>query len=219
MSLTSNTTLQCPTCEAPIDAQLWDSINADRRPDLRQAVLDRGLHRFTCGSCGTSTRVPPSLVYLDMGRNQVILANPASELGDWKGAVADARNALARGLSALTESNTTTRVVFGWAALREQLIIAAAGLDSVDVEVVKLALMRTSPDLLLDDAFELRLVNVDGEVWHLAWLHADTEVPEDFLEVGPDARAGIAPQAPAWASVREQLSEELFVDATRLLMA
>jgi len=219
MSLTQDATLHCPECTLPIPTTLWDSINADRRPDLRDAILDRSLHRFTCAVCESEVRVPPSLVYLDMGRKQVVFAHPVSDLGDWRGAVADARNLLQNGLSAVVSDDLTVRVVFGWAALREQVVVRDAGLDHLDVEVVKLAVMGTSPELTVEDDLELRLLFVDEGVWHLGWVRADMETPEAFVRVDADVLASIAPSAPAWSDVRAELQAELFMDATRMLVA
>ena len=41
MSLFNPAAAQCPNCGTAQDVQLVGSINADRRPDLRQQILDR----------------------------------------------------------------------------------------------------------------------------------------------------------------------------------
>ncbi len=219
MSLTQAATLTCPMCLESIEVDLWDSINADRRPDLREQVLQRSLHRFTCECCDSEIRVPPSLVYLDMKRRQIVLTHPISQLADWRGAVADAKNTLASGLEALVTDDMSIRVVFGWAALREQLVLREAGLDPLDVEVLKLAILRRSEELTIQDDLELRLVHADAHKWTLAWVHADSELPEDFLEVTPDVVASVAPSSEAWSAVREELDSELYADLNRLLVA
>ncbi len=83
MSLFNHATVTCPHCAAQFAVEAAASINADRRPDLRQQIIDGEFQAQTCPTCGTRFRLPPSLSYVDIARGQWILAYPADELPNW----------------------------------------------------------------------------------------------------------------------------------------
>ncbi len=83
MSLFNQATVTCPHCAAQFDVAVVASINADRRPDLRQAILDGTFQAQTCDACGTVFRLPPNVSYVDVERGQWIMAYPADELENW----------------------------------------------------------------------------------------------------------------------------------------
>jgi hypothetical protein len=80
MSLFRPETIDCPRCDTPVAFEVADSVNADLRSDLRDAILDDSFQRGTCPGCGVAFRVAPNLSYLDVSRGQYIVAL-AHELG------------------------------------------------------------------------------------------------------------------------------------------
>jgi endogenous inhibitor of DNA gyrase (YacG/DUF329 family) len=46
-------TVNCPACATPVEFELVFSVNADRRPDLRDAIVAGTFQRQPCPSCGT----------------------------------------------------------------------------------------------------------------------------------------------------------------------
>ena len=58
------------------------SVNADRRPDLRQDILEDRFQDAACAACNKSFRLQPQFNYLDAGRGQWIAAMPANLLRD-----------------------------------------------------------------------------------------------------------------------------------------
>src|SRR5678815_2165427 len=72
MSIFKTVELPCPTCATRVSLELVHSVNADRRPDLRQAVLDGTFQREQCPACGLAFRVEPEFTYIDVGRGQFV---------------------------------------------------------------------------------------------------------------------------------------------------
>ncbi|MBX3605417.1 MAG: CpXC domain-containing protein [Piscinibacter sp.] len=226
MSRLDSQTFACTSCGAGIEMAIVSSINADRRGDLRAAVVDDSYQRGSCPSCLAPYRVEPELTYLDAAQGLWVLVRPARLLADWapleqvarqafERAHGDTAPAMARELGA----RLRPRVVFGWAALREKLLCAQHGLDDVVLELLKLALMRTASELDIGDDLELRLVGVDGPMLSLAWLQAQGDAVIERLEVPRQAFDDIAADASgAWAELRADLGEGLFVDVNRLLV-
>ena len=84
MSIFRKMRLECPVCATPIDFDVVLSVSADRRPDLREAILDGSFQRLPCPGCGTEARADPEFTYMDIGRGQYIGVWPAGKRADWK---------------------------------------------------------------------------------------------------------------------------------------
>ena len=225
MSIFRKMRLECPVCATPIDFDVVLSVSADRRPDLREAILDGSFQRLPCPGCGTDARADPEFTYMDIGRGQYIGVWPVEKRADWKTwaektrAVFDdalGKNAPseARGIGAKVD----VRVVFGWAALVEKILARGAGIDDRTLELVKLAVMRTRAETPLPGVQELRLVAVEGGVIKLAWVGGD---PEDFgpvMSVQRQLIKDIEAVPDAWQAVRASVAEGDVVDFQRELL-
>lgn len=215
----------CPSCGKPVEFRSVLSVNADRRPDLREDILNGSFQRESCGACGTAFRMAPEFTYVDMGRGQMLVVRPLAELPNWEAHQAAARSIFERGYGAGAAplareigARLQLRLVFGWQALAEKLRANDHGLDDVQLELLKAALVRLDASHVLDDERELRLVDRAGDDLVFAWLAAaDGAVWEDF-RVPMEAYREIA-QQPQWQPLREELADSIFVDLTRMFMA
>ena len=95
-------------------------------------------------------------------------ANKRASCGKWEQLEQSAREAFANSYGehatpAAQEigRDLQTRLVFGWAALREKLLLAENNLDDVTFELVKIALLRGMEQPPLSNDSELRLVTLD----------------------------------------------------------
>ena len=57
MSLFKETVIACPSCERELSFETVHSLNADRRPDLREAILGSRFQRTSCPHCGAGFRL------------------------------------------------------------------------------------------------------------------------------------------------------------------
>ena len=153
MSIFRTVQVDCPSCEASVTFDLVHSVNADRRPDLREAILDRSFQRQPCPSCGYEFRIEPEFSYMDMRRGQFIAVWPSQAADDFESYEQRSRSRFeqAYGADAPPEAQDigrllTPRIVFGWIALNEKLIAQAGGVDDVLLELAKLALIRTDTE-------------------------------------------------------------------------
>jgi hypothetical protein len=225
MSLFKNVTLPCPACgeETPFDAVA--SVNADRRPDFREAILDGSFQRQACGKCGKTFRLEPAMTYLDSGRGQWIAAHPFNAIGEWEALEKQTRAAFDRGYGEKASAparklgaNLKPRLVFGWGALREKVFAAEQQLSDVDLELTKIAVLRNSGQTPLSSETELRLVSVEGDQLIMAWVLAQMEEVVEKLKVPRDLFAEIAANRAGWQPLRDELSGGLFVDMQRLML-
>jgi hypothetical protein len=224
MSIFHPADLKCPNCGTIFETQRNASVNVDRRPDLRDAILDGSFQKENCSKCGTEMRLPPHLTYLNLGRKQWIMVEPVSLLEQWPAAEEDARATYAETFGDQAPPSARQlakdlqhRLVFGWPALREKLIARDLGLDDITLELLKAAIMRDVPKPPLADQTELRLADGDAEKLNFVWVIAETEQPVAALPVPREIYDDVAGDAEAWAPLRSQFEGKFLVDLKRLI--
>jgi len=225
MSIFSTHTIQCPACATPMDFEIVLSISADRRPDLRDAILDGSFQRQPCPGCGTPFRVEPEFTYMDIKRRQYIGVWPTARRADWQACAEQSRAVFdeALGRSAPPEARSIgdeldVRVVFGWPALVEKILARGAGIDDRTLEVAKLAVMRSGEETPLPGHRALRLVQVDDTSMLFAWVGSGGEKPASW-RVPRQLIADIEGQPELWQSTRDKVVAGDVVDFQRELLA
>jgi hypothetical protein len=226
MSLFQPVTLPCPACREEVPFDSVASVNADRRPDFRDQILSGIFQRSTCGKCKTTFRLDPEFAYLDVGRGQWIAVHPFGSIGDWEAVEARSRAAFERGYGrnaarAAREigAGLKPRVTFGWDALREKIFAADQGLNDVDLELTKTAVLRVGGENIpLRAATELRLIDVEGDKLIMNWIIAETSQVVEKLTVPRDLYNEIATDKTDWQPLRQEMESQLFVDMQRLMM-
>ena len=224
MSMLETQNIACPSCGSLNKVEVFHSINADRRPDLRDAALARNLQQQTCSHCQMQFRIDPEFNYLDMGRGQWLAVHPLETLGNWQAVVAADSAVFDKSYGAGAPASAReigeslrVRVAFGWAAFREKLVTAEAGLDDVELELLKMAILRSQDDMPLSDSVELRLVDVvDGQLV-LCWLEAAQDEVVQTMLVPMQAYEEIAADTGGWAALRQSISEGPYVDMQRMM--
>ncbi len=224
MSVFNQATAICGKCGAENVVKLAASVNADRRADLRAAILDGSFQATKCEKCGTALRLPAHLTYLDIGRGQWILVETSELLPHWQEAEQEAQTAydLAFGPDAPEEAREIgeglkPRLVFGWFALREKLIAAEFSLDDITLELLKMSIIANVGGAPMADQSELRLTGGDAEQLHFAWIVGNTEQVLATLDVAREEYDAIEDDAEDWAALRADLTAHLFVDIQRSL--
>lgn len=224
MSLFQTVDVTCPVCGAPSRFEMVHSVFADRRLDLRDAILDRGFQRQPCPACGEAFRVEPQFTYVHLAGGRWVAAWPASGLAHWgeferrgRDSFDASYGAAAPAAAAAIGRDLAARVTFGWEALREKLVAAAAGIDDVTLELAKIALLRTVPGLPVAEDTELRLVGVeDGRTLRIGHFPLGSEEPIEVLSVPAALIAEIEADPEGWRALRESLAAGPFVDVARL---
>jgi hypothetical protein len=175
VSVTSERVVRC-ACGAEVLVLLAESLNAERHPQLRAAVLARTLHTERCGGCGERVVVLSRLVYVDLGRRQLIGVyldeDRARERICGEELLAAYERCVVTGPAFLraVADDFLVRVVFSYEELREKLVADEAELSDLALEATKL-------DLLGDErlrslaAVTLRLDEVRADGLH---LHAES---------------------------------------------
>lgn len=225
MSLFHPVNLVCPHCGALVTMEAVGSVNADRRPDYRDAILEDKFQDTTCGSCSNSFRLQPEFNYLDAGRGQWIAGLPARRMPGYLDAedhVIDlfdqSYGKRAPEAARVVGDKLTVRMTFGWPAIREKILARQHDLDDVVLELVKLDLLRRLPSAPMRPGVELRLVRVLDDDLAFAWLETDTETGLQQLMVARELYDAIAGSPEPWKPMRARLEDGPFVDIQKLYM-
>jgi hypothetical protein len=225
MSIFNTTELACPNCATRVSFDLVHSVNVDRRPDLRQAILDRSFQREACPACGHTFRVEPEFTYLNLQRGQYIAVWPIGRLGEWKALEARSQAAFDKSFGAgappqvrALGKKLAPRVVFGWAALNEKLIAADAGIDDRSLELGKAGALGNLDIVPVGAEQELRLVAVQDDELKLGWITTGGDELVDVIGLPRSAIAEIEADPEPWQELRAELSGSMFVDLQRCLL-
>lgn len=228
MSLFAKVDIPCPACGASVAFNAVNSVNAVGRPDLREAIIGGDFQKETCGACGKEFRMEPRFSYIDAARGQWITVFPEPDLDDWRVREEEVARlfdkAFGGGASALARElgrSMRPRLVFGWPALREKLAIDDAGLDDVQLELLKVGLLRNVPETPFALTSELRFVSAPADGTNelaFAWVDSTTS---DFIQGLRVPRAlydEIAKEPEQWKALRSDFAGALFVDMKRLVI-
>ena len=146
------------------------SVNADRRPDLRDAIVAGTFQRQPCPSCGTEFRVDPEFTYMELRHGLYIGVWPVAKRGQWQACAEKTAETFEEGLgkgaspeAAKLGVGIEPRAVFGWPALVEKLIARQAGIDDRTLELAKVMALRHGSETPVPGQRELRLVEAGAE--------------------------------------------------------
>lgn len=224
MSVFTTRQFTCPECDAILEYDNYDSINADRRPDLREDILSGSLSLAHCEACDKEFRPEPNLNYLDHKNGIWIMAQPIYNLARWDaeelkatklfaGAYGENAPASARAIG----DDLTPRLTFGWPAFREKLVLKEAALDDVMIEKTKLAILANRPGNPVEAGVELRLLDARERVFRMAWMNAATGESQQQFEI-QRALYESTGEGDDWMEIDGKLNSGIFVDIQRMFI-
>lgn len=213
MSIFDTAAAACPVCGTEAEVEIVVSVNADRRPELRQQILDGTFQAVPCSHCGEKVRLPPEFVYFELKRRRWIATYPAEAVLQWQQAETQAgatyESAFGSGASpAIRElvQGLVPRVVFGWPALQEKLLCDDLGLQDSTLELLKAAALAGTTGLMLIEDAELRLSGGNAETRAFDWLRAPTEAVMQSLTVARQAYEDVAADVQPWTAALQPSS-------------
>ena len=95
MSMYTPIQFACPNCGEMNEFDVFSSVNADRRPDLRDDIIYGEFMRVKCSSCETDFRPEPDFNYLDFENGLWILAKPLGWVAHWADLESEAQDVAA----------------------------------------------------------------------------------------------------------------------------
>lgn len=216
-------TVVCGACGTKNRIPLVGLVDADRRRDQRQAIMERTLQSVPCSECGASVRSEPEMVYFERSRDLWITAYPREQLAAWPEWEAQADSSFdayhrseSEIASRMGQATLHRRVTFGWEALREKLLLSGSGLDDVTAELCKLSLIQRGRCSRPDETAELRFCDIRAKECTIATFLPSTDEPANPLRVPRELFNEVGTNVDDWRAARVELSTGTFVDLKRL---
>ena len=204
MSIHRTETITCPKCGKQIPFTIWQSVNTDIDPEMRDAVKDLSIFRFTCPNCGYTAPVNYDFLYHQM-RDKIMIqyaeSDEAVEKAKSMFSVEKMPDQMKNLLSDIIKDNYLIRIVRSQNELREKIEIFDAGLDDRIMEIYKTFLLVNTSNqfskakkiemfFFQADGKNLIQVLADGKSAGVAEINAEVYegLQKDFLPLLPDIR-------------------------------
>lgn len=174
----------CPICGKETKALVWESLNIEFNPELKEKLLDGSLFQVKCNHCGRFVYVEYPLLYHDMEKKIMIHCDPA--LRD--NALADS---FAKGLAESYIRDYKQRFVLNSRELAEKVRIFDAGFDDRIIEIMKIFVFNQLSesenfdeadvlfDIMPDNSYSFAFVFPDGEIKESAFMQELYDVAEN----------------------------------------
>lgn len=130
MSKSHKTRIICPNCQTPGEFEIWDSINANLDPELREKLFSEDIFIYECPQCGHKTGIPYDTIYHDMQHKFMIFFS-FFKADDFSYEPLDLSDI------PMLMKDYTYRHVNGLWELKEKILILEKGLNDVAIERMK----------------------------------------------------------------------------------
>ncbi len=178
----------CPACAHRWHVELARGLHITRLPHIREQLRTGRFQVFECPGCGSPTVFEATVVYTDFERHEYIACETAAS-ASWQAAIARHqtvfRDCFDHGPPIAQEMGKAfkRRLVYGFRALREKIVLWDAGLDDRIVEAVKGDLLKEEGEAPRDLVLRISRV-LDGG--HLLFsVHEPIRRPDDVPPGAP----------------------------------
>jgi hypothetical protein len=180
----------CPSCGHRFEVEIAHGLHVTRLPRIREQLVGGTFQVYPCPACRASALYEATVVYTDFERGEYVAAETPSS-ATWQTALTrhqtvfrdcfEAGPAIAQDMGAKFKR----RIVFGFRALREKLVLWDAGLDDRIVEAVKGDLLADEGEAPRDVVLRIARVLDGGHLLFAAYepVALPGELPPDQLRV------------------------------------
>lgn len=164
MSKASSATIRCTKCRATQAINIWESVTANRRPDLKQMVLDGSIFRHVCEHCGARLTVTHPILYHD----------PDEGTACWlcDGGITPELEDAMDSFGMVVPKTYSLRLVYSLDELAEKVRIWDSGLNDWFVHMLKMSLADQAGTASSDIAF-LRATPTRGGLYSFSLQLSD----------------------------------------------
>ncbi len=224
MSISTPVTLICDFCQHPNAISQMGSLNLDRFPELKMELFNHTLGSFTCEKCQKLYRLSPEFPCHYLDRSLWLAVYPKEKIKDWRNLEAMSLKlfnvALGSDASSAAQEigkGVFPRLVFGWEALKEKILIADHKLKDSDIELCKMIIMRDLSPLILE-GLEIRLDEVTADTLLFNTINIESgAVIKDQIQLSFDYINEINEAPEAWKEIRDSVEEGIWVDILRVI--
>ncbi len=125
--------IKCPKCGAEGNFTVWDSINVELNPELKEKILNEELFAWTCPNCGAKIFIPTGTIYHDMKGKTMIFF-------DFNDDEAEKESEIEIPEMFSNLGGYQFRIVHNLMDMKEKIIILDNGLNDIAIEYWKFCL-------------------------------------------------------------------------------
>jgi hypothetical protein len=161
MSISRTVNISCPACGTAQDVTLYESINVQRDPWLKDALMQNQLNRVECNDCRANYRIDTPLLYNDPAHR--ILIHWIPEGGELtRERILEDFDLSLEEMNAMVPDDVelpTVRLVMSRVELVELIFMLEAGLNQRVIEYIKYSIFTRNMEKVDPAQFRL-LLNV-----------------------------------------------------------
>lgn len=161
MSISRTVNISCPSCGTPQDVTLYEAVNIQTDPELKDALMHNQLNRIKCTDCDLDFRVDLPVLYNDPEKKILIHWVPETEGFDLETVLDEFEQAIEQMNESLPEGMEvpSVRLVLSRVELVELIYMIEAGLNQRVVEYVKYSIYTRNLEQMDPHTFRM-LLNV-----------------------------------------------------------
>lgn len=158
MSISRTVNITCPSCGTPQEVTLYDAINVETDPQLKDALMHNQLNRVLCADCELDFRIDLPVLYSDPKNNILIHWIPENDetpreriLGEFDRSMEEMNSMVPEDIEL-----PSVRLVLSRVELVELIFLIEAGLNPRVVEYVKYSIFTRNVEKV--DPHKVRLL-------------------------------------------------------------
>lgn len=164
----------CPSCGHKHTVEIARGLHITRLPNIRQQLTDGTFQVYACPACNEQAVYEATVIYTDFEKHEYIACETARST-TWQAAIARHQTVFrdcfvdAPPIAQEMGAKLKRRIVFGFRALREKIVLWNAGLDDRAVEAVKGDLLREDGESPRDVVLRIASVLDGGHLMFAAF--------------------------------------------------
>ena len=175
MSKSHTITVECPHCHTKTDVKIWDSINVDLNPELREKIFSYEFFLHECEHCRKVTPLRYNTIYHDMKHKFMLFFVFLEEDEEFCNGIQNMENQFGRVMKGYT-----FRVVYGLLEFMEKILILEHGLNDIAVERQKFCISHLIHPTIAEKGYELHFKGLEeaddkSPYGYIVYIYRDTE--------------------------------------------
>lgn len=178
MSISRTVNITCPSCGTPQDVTLYDAVNVETDPQLKDALMHNQLNRVQCSDCELDFRVDLPVLYSDPQNNILIHWIPENDDASRERILEEFDRSIEE-MNSMVPGDVklpSVRLVLSRVELVELIFLIEAGLNQRVVEYVKYSIYTRNMEKV--DPRKVRLL-----------LNVQDSTDDEFCFVMQDAQS------------------------------
>lgn len=180
MSISRTVNITCPQCGTPQDVRIYDAVNTQTDPHLKDALMKNQLNRVDCVDCELSFRVDLPMLYNDPANRILIHWIPENDKTPRERVLEEFDRSLEEMSRIVPEDIElpAVRLVLSRVELVELIFMIEAGMEQRVVEYVKYSIYTRNLERVDPHKFRLLLNVQDSTDDELCFVMQDVQTQE-----------------------------------------